>query len=317
MLANPFRINYWQKWLRVAQISDKTAVLGPRQIYILPTRWGLLYGIMLTAMLIGSINYALSLGYFLTFLLASLGNSAMLYTWRNLVYLQVELLDAQPAFAGESVSVVAIIKESKHLTRHAIVSHFSEDAKTYFDILQNEMNRIEIKLNAQQRGWMTLPRLTLYTEFPLSLLHAWAYVQCPLRVMVYPTPANISTTPMNFTTFANQGDFHTPFGDDEFIGHKAYQTGDAPSRVDWKASSRGVGMLSKQYSGYAQSSIWLNWENTAGVPYEERISIMTRWVIEANKANLSFGIKLPQQTLAPSQGERHYVQVLSLLALMP
>ena len=317
MLANPFRINYWQKWLRVAQISNKTAVLGPRQIYILPTRWGLLYGIMLIAMLIGSINYALSLGYFLTFLLASLGNSAMLYTWRNLVYLEVELLDAKPVFAGDTLSIVAIIKESKQLTRHAIVSHFSEEAKTFSDIFKNEENRIEIKHNTLQRGWMTLPRLTLYTEFPLSLLHAWAYVQCPLRVMVYPTPANISTTPVNFATFANQGNFNSPFGDDEFNGHKTYQTGDAPSRVDWKASSRGVGMLSKQYSGYAQSTIWLNWENTEGVAYEERISIMTRWVIEAKKANLSFGIKLPQQTLPPSQGERHYVQALSLLALMP
>jgi uncharacterized protein (DUF58 family) len=317
MLANPFRINYWQKWLRVAQSSNKAAVLGPRQIYIIPTRWGLLYGIMLTAMLIGSINYALSLGYFLTFLLASLGNSAMLYTWRNLVYLQVVFLDAKPVFAGEAVSIIAIIKESKDLNRHAIVSHFSEDAKTYSDIIQNKENRIEIKLITQQRGWMTLPRLTLYTEFPLSLLHAWAYVQCPLRVMVYPMPANVLTSPVNFSTFAIQGDFYSPFGDDEFNGHKSYQIGDAPSRVDWKASSRGVGMLSKQYSGYAQNSIWFNWENTAGAAYEERISIMTRWVIEANKANLSFGIILPQQTLAPSQGERHYVQSLSLLALMP
>ncbi|MFM9836424.1 MAG: DUF58 domain-containing protein [Methylophilaceae bacterium] len=317
MLANPFRINFWQKWLRVAQSEHKTAVLGVRQIYIIPTRWGLLYGIMLIAMLIGSINYALSLGYFLTFLLAALGNSAMLYTWRNLVHLQVEILDAKPVFAGEMATIFAVIKETKSLTRHAIVSHFNENAKTYSDLEKAEDKRIEIKLATQQRGWLTLPRLTLYTEFPLSLLHAWAYVQSPLRVLVYPTPANNSPLLANLTAFNKEGNLQSTYGDDEFNGHKTYQIGDAASRVDWKASSRGVGMLSKQYSGYGQSTIWLNWESTAGLAHEARISLLTRWVIDANSANFSYGLQLPQQSLAPSQGEAHFVQALSLLALMP
>jgi hypothetical protein len=48
-------------------------VLGQRRVYILPTGGGLFYGLTLVLMLLGSINYNLSLGYVLVFLLAGNG----------------------------------------------------------------------------------------------------------------------------------------------------------------------------------------------------------------------------------------------------
>ena len=118
MLANiwPFKfwkISYWQQWFRVAKSTNNIATLNPRQIYIVPTRWGLLYATMLIGLLIGSINYSLSLGYYVTFLLASLGNMAMLHTWRNLVHLQVAVLNAKPVFAGESAALFQYKERNK------------------------------------------------------------------------------------------------------------------------------------------------------------------------------------------------------------
>ena len=97
---------YWQQFFRVASTTNAIAIVNPRRIYIFPTRWGLLYAVMLLALLMGSINYAISLGYYVTFLLASLGNIAMLHTWRNLVHLQVEVLHAKPVFAGDFAQVI-------------------------------------------------------------------------------------------------------------------------------------------------------------------------------------------------------------------
>ena len=94
-----FSIKYWQKWFRVAKNHNSVATLNPRQIYILPTRWGIFYAVMLVLLLVGSINYSISLGYYVTFLLASLGNMAMLHTWRNLVHLTVSLSPASPVFS--------------------------------------------------------------------------------------------------------------------------------------------------------------------------------------------------------------------------
>jgi len=59
-------------------------VLVQRRVFILPTRQGLVFAVVLLVMLAGSINYSLGLGFVLTFTLASMAGVAMLHTWRNL-----------------------------------------------------------------------------------------------------------------------------------------------------------------------------------------------------------------------------------------
>ena len=72
-----------------------------RRLYILPTRYGLLYACMLLAMIAGAINYTLSLGFALAFLLAGMGLVAMLQAWRNLAGLDFAFSRASPVFAGQ------------------------------------------------------------------------------------------------------------------------------------------------------------------------------------------------------------------------
>src|SRR5688500_9890592 len=76
--------------------------LVQRRIFILPTRAAVGFGVAIVLMGLGSINYALSLGFILTFLLASLTISAMLHTWRNLAGLRVAPGKTAPVFAGET-----------------------------------------------------------------------------------------------------------------------------------------------------------------------------------------------------------------------
>ena len=82
----------FQSLFRVATSFNQVATLNARQIYIIPSRWSFFYISMLLALLIGAINYTLSLAYFVTFLLAGLANVAMLHTWRNLAYLEVSAI---------------------------------------------------------------------------------------------------------------------------------------------------------------------------------------------------------------------------------
>ena len=67
-----------------------TIVLGHRRVYIVPSRLGLLFGGVLLILLMGSINYTLSLGFALTFLLAGTGLAGMVQTTRNLARLAVQ-----------------------------------------------------------------------------------------------------------------------------------------------------------------------------------------------------------------------------------
>jgi uncharacterized protein (DUF58 family) len=307
--------SFWQQFFRVANTTNQIATLNPRRIYIIPTRWGLLYATMLLALLVGSINYSLSLGYYVTFLLASLGNIAMLHTWRNLVYLQIEVLHAKPVFAGDLAQVTLKISDNKNRPRYNIAVHFADNIITQDDIAANASQAFTLTLATQKRGYHSVPRIALYTKFPLSLFHAWAYVDNPFQLLVYAKPSvNNSLQPESIDA-GTKGSSNLSQGDDDFYGHKTYQLGDSPSRVDWKASSRGVGMLTKQYSGTGQSTLWLDWSVTEG-DAEARISLLTKWVMEANLANQIYGLKLPASRIEPNNSDAHYHQCLRALALL-
>jgi uncharacterized protein (DUF58 family) len=312
---NFLRTSYWRQWFRVAKSKNNIALLSPRQIYILPTRWGILYAIMLLLLLVGSINYSISLGYYITFLLTSLGNMVMLQTWRNLVHLQISTLPAEPVFAGNITQVPIQLTDTRTRARYAVAAQFEGNTISYTDIANNNSSQLTIAMQTQQRGWQTLPRIQLHTEFPMALLHAWAYVENPQQVLVYPKPSENDVIPPTANDAQSIGINHAARGDDDFDGHKTYQVGDAASRVDWKASSRGIGMFSKQYSGNGSATLLLDWAATEG-EFEARISQLTRWVVDAHAAQLHFGLALPNFRLAPNNNEAHYHQALCALATL-
>jgi len=307
---------FWQQWVRVAKPTGDFASLTPRKIYIIPTRCGLLYGVMLFALLAGSINYSVSLGFFVTFLLTSLGNIAMLHTWRNLVHLDVRLLKAKPVFVGDHATVLMQVREPKNRARFAINAQFIDNLLDTEDLAANSTQSFSLPIVTHKRGYIACPRIRLHTEFPLSLFHAWAYVESAFQFVVYPKPIDFACKP-NLTVDNNlDGANNSNKGDDEFNGHKAYQVGDAFSRVNWKASSRGIGLLTKQYSGSGQSTLWLDWDTTLGLDTEACISQLSYWIVEAFEAQQTYGLRLPNLTLNPNNTEAHFHEALTALALM-
>src|SRR5215470_14650106 len=104
--------NFYQWVFRRHGPEPGVVFLTQRRVYILPTRHGVTFGFALILMLIGSINYNLSLGYVLTFLLAGLGVVSILHTFRNLVHLYVSGGRASPVFAGE-IAHFQIVFESR------------------------------------------------------------------------------------------------------------------------------------------------------------------------------------------------------------
>ena len=310
-----WKLAWWQQWFRVSKSTQNIAILKPRQIYILPTRWGVLYAVMLIGLLIGSINYSLSLGFYVTFLLASLGNIAMLHTWRNLVHLQVAVLKADPVFCVETAEVIVRISDIKNRPRYSITAHFPENKEIIQDIAANGVQLFAIPLKTSKRGRISLPRLTLYTEFPLSLLHAWAIVENPFPILVYPKPGDSPSLAILNADTHSIGINQQNKGDEDFSGHQHYQFGDSPSRIDWKASSRSIGMFTKLYSGTGCNTAWLDWDSTYG-EREARISQLTRGVIDAHANQITYGLKLPGSSLQPNNTDTHYHQALTVLALL-
>src|SRR5258706_9845318 len=96
-------------------------VLVHRRVYIVPARLGWMFGATLALLLVGSINYAIALGFALTFLLAGLGLAGMVHTARNLARIAVSTGRAEPVFAGEAAQFRVYLDARPGFDRPAIL----------------------------------------------------------------------------------------------------------------------------------------------------------------------------------------------------
>lgn len=315
-IPSNFKLSSPRTWFRTAVAVDSTTTLSRRHIYILPTRFGWLFGLLLIGLLTGSINYSISLGFAMTFLLAGLGLVSMLHTWRNLANLKIEARRANPVFAGETSVFELAVRDESNRARYSIFATFVDQEADIQDISALGENTFRLSLPSSKRGWLKASRITFCTEFPLSLFHVWAYAETASQCLIYPNPSLRSQILPSAVADSAKGQLSKTQDDDDFAGHRNYQFGDSPKRVDWKASSREQGLLVKQFQSEASSTLWLDFNATTGNNLELRISQLTRGVIDAHSQNLKYGLRLPQLSIQPNTGDLHYHQCLSALALM-
>jgi len=288
--------------------------LSQRRVYILPTRHGLTFGAVLVLLLIGSINYNLSLGYVLAFLLAGMGIVSILHTFHNLAHLYVSAGRVVPVFAGDAARFELLLDNKSELDRHSIDLVCGE-ARASCSVPARQQRRVELPLKAEKRGWLPLGRVTIDTRFPLGLMRAWSYVQPDARALVYPKP---DTAPLPLPQSDDDtGDaVASGPGSDDFSGLRPYQTSDSPRHVAWKASARSEFLLTKLFSGQASAELSFEWERLpAQMHTEARLSRLTRWVMLAEEHGLRYGLKLPGVLVPPGEGAAQRDRCLKELAL--
>lgn len=293
-----------------------TVMLSHRRVYILPARLGWLFGATLSILLIGSINYALGLGFALTFLLAGLGLAGMVHTARNLGRIGVTAGRAEPVFAGEPAQFRLHLDNRAGFDRPAILArHIGSGSQLVFDIPAHGIAEFVLEVPATRRGWLPIGRLLLETRFPLGLFRAWSYVEPEARCLVYPKPER-SPLPAARTQAAAGAQRSQAVGNDDFSGLRTYQLSDSPRQVAWKAVARTGDMLTKQFTGEAAAELWLDARLLpAGMPLEQRLSRLAGWVLVAERDGVHYGLRLPGVEIAPSRGEPHAASCLQTLAL--
>jgi uncharacterized protein (DUF58 family) len=84
--------------------------------------------------------------------------------------------------------------------------------------------------------------------------------------------------------------------------------------VAWKAFARSGELLSKQFSGADTSSQWFDFDQIVSDDLELRLSIMTRWIIEAERTHRDYGLRLPGHEFPPAHGESQRHLCLETLA---
>jgi len=283
-------------------------------VYILPTRQGLVFALLLFAMLLGSINYNNNLGYILTFLLASLTVVSIFMTYRNMLYLRIGPAIVTPVFAGKPSTIAVQIDNQRYSTRFAVGYYLPKSQPLICDIAANAHATIPLPVQYAQRGYQPLPRFIIETTFPLGLFRAWSHVELQQSVLVYPQPGNDKVLPQ-LSVGNKAGEKHQGAGDDEFEGLRNYRVGDSFYRIHWKSAARHHVLQSKQYVGSANSEVWIAWEDSHFSDIEKRISQLTQWVMLASNMGIPYGFRIPGVEYALSTGLLHRNNCLKALAL--
>ena len=304
-------------WLHGLSPPERgTVVLGHRRVYIVPTGLGWMYGAALLTLLVGSINYAISLGFALTFLLAGVGLAAMVQTARNLARMSVSVGRAEPVYAGEAAQFRVYLDGGVGIERPAILlRHLASGAQMVADVPPDTVAEVVLAVPTARRGWLPLGRVMLETRFPLGLFRAWSYVEPDARCLIYPRPERSTMPPASAGSSAGATRAQAQ-GSDDFAGLRGYQLSDSPRHVAWKAVARSDDMLTKQFSGDVAAELWLDWQllpATAGL--EQRLSRLAGWVLAADRAGARYGMRLPGVTLALQRGDAHRAACLQALAL--
>jgi uncharacterized protein (DUF58 family) len=293
-----------------------TVVLVHRRVYIVPARLGWLFAATLGILLVGSINYTLSLGFALTFLLAGLGLAGMVHTARNLARIAISVGRAEPVFAGESAQFRLYLDGGPGFDRPAILArHLAAGSQLVVDVPAGGLAEVVLAVPAAQRGWLPLGRVMLETRFPLGLFRAWSYIEPDARCLVYPKPERSALPPPSAEAAAGALRTQTT-GNDDFAGLRGYQPSDSPRHVAWKAAARSDAMLTKQFTGEAAAELWLDWRLLpARMGPEQRLSRLAGWVLAAERAGAHYGLRLPGLEIAPRRGDSHRAACLQALAL--
>jgi uncharacterized protein (DUF58 family) len=309
-------------WRERTTARDRGEVeLNQRRVYILPTRAGLGFGALLLALLVGSINYSLGLGFGLTFVAAACGLVDMFYTYRNLAHLHLRPGRAGAVFAGEEAPFELLLSNRTRLARFAVWIDVdtAQDPRHAVDVAAGSSATVVLSGTSTQRGWMKAPRVRLSTRFPLGLFNAWSYWQPDSRALVYPFPEQ-DAPPLPVSGHPSPDGFGSA-GSDDFAGVRSYQPGDPMRQLAWRHIARldpeyGGQLVSKQFEGGSLDELVLDLGALdPRLDPELKLSRLTRWVLEAELRSLPYALRLGRLNMAAALGPAHQAACLEALAL--
>ena len=306
------RIRRWFPGLARGRNPETLPVtLDRRRIYIVPTRAGMGFAVLLAAMLVGALNYQNNAALLLTCMLGATLACSMLLTWRELHGLTLRALHADHGFCDARLPIHLAFADDGR-ARPGL--HIALDAIRQPCPLRRNMTRTTVTAPTIMRGWMTLPRMRLSNTLPFGLFRAWSWITPDLRVLVYPRILRD-----NHPAARNDDPGERIVGGDEFAGLRSYHAGDPIRHVAWKASARHDLLLVREFDRASPGQpLCFDWNALAAVDRETRISRLTGWVCDAYAAARPWLLILEDRhALGPGHDAAHYHRCLTALAELP
>ncbi|GHE21854.1 DUF58 domain-containing protein [Halomonas urumqiensis] len=288
------------RWHRRLAVPLNQA-LPQRRLFLLPTRFGAGWAVLVLVLVLFGINYQNTLAYILAFWLFALATVTLLRTWRNLLGIRVSLRLPHEVFAGSEARLGVVVSGGR--ARTAVEVH-GAGTGSVLDLPEGQGESV-LAMPAARRGVQPVPLLRVESRWPLGLVRALAWIDADQTLLIYPQPHEDDET------------FHRRVGAgleaSDFAGLRRAEPGDSPARLAWKQWSRTGVLSTKVFSVPPRQQVWLDYDSCQGDP-ERRLSTLCARVLVHHSAGDRYGLRLPGSTLPQGQGARQRREALEALA---
>lgn len=295
--------------------TGDSILLHNRRLYILPTRFGYLFAIVLLFLFLAAINYQNSMAFVLTFMLISLGIISLWQTHKNLLGLTIKLQIPRPVFCGEDCEFRFEVSHANKSRRHAIGIQYEDAPPEYLSLEPEASGELRLRLPTRHRGQFKPRGIILFSRYPTGLFHAWGWLKFDVPILVYPKPdSSIRLQQTMVEQYDGKTATSTIEGND-FAGLREHRKGESLRHISWKAYAQGKGLLTKTFQGHARPSLWIDWSQLREGSLEDKLGFMTALVLAAEKEEQKYGLRLPDTTIEQGYGSAHKHACLQALAL--
>ncbi len=295
--------------------------MTPGRIYILPTRSWAVLAAVLAAMWYAAVSQRNSAAYLLMFFLSGLVLVSALHAHFALADLRLRVGKIDPVFEGERVRAPVEVFNLSRRPRTALELApnrrvFKEDTHVRLPALgANGTVNAEMLLPTVKRGRQPVGRIALTTVYPMGFWRSWRYETADASFLVYPRPEGALPLPDGPALATDVPAGVGAVGDD-YAGVRPYQLGEIQLHIYWLSAARGQGLLVKKFNGAGSRRVWFEYEDTVALgDVEARLRQLSRWVVDADRDGLAYGLRMAGFEAEPARGHSHYHRCLGALAM--
>ncbi|KHD87308.1 MAG: hypothetical protein OM95_15235 [Bdellovibrio sp. ArHS] len=281
--------------------------------YILPTGFGIAFGLMSLVLFFMAVGYSNNLIYIFFFFLISVAFTGTFITNKNIDGVDVVEVHIDEAFAEEAALLSVTLKNRSGSPSYQVECYCEKypEVSSSVDIEAGKEEDVFTPFSFKKRGRHSLPRIGVQSTFPFSLLRSWRVFRIQYEFIVYPARKGTEAFPAG--SYSQADNEKTGL----FKEHRRYQNTDSMRRIDWKASARRQELLVKSFEEAEKPSLHFSWNQTAHLKnYEERISQLCLWVDQAYRLGHAFSLTLRAQEVPRGEGLSHRKKCLEMLALL-
>jgi len=307
----------FERWIeeRVRRLRGFTELplrLQYRHIYVMPTQFGVWFGILLAATAVGGLNFNNNMAILLGFTLAAVAQLTTLLAYRNLAGLILVDVRVAPVFAGQAAQFVVYLSNPEARYRFSLQVRQAH-TQAACDLAPQQTACLTLEQAAGRRGWIEMPLFAMENRYPLGLFRAWSVIIPAIRGLVYPRP-DPRPPPLPRSGRGNDGATRVDEGE-HFHGLREYRAGDSVRSIAWRTSARHEKLYTREMESPNDQVCELNWYLMDGSDPEQKLSTLTAWVLAAERRLIPYSLELPGNALPAGLGENHRDACLKMLAL--